>query len=255
VKPYFDENGVTIYHGDCRTILPQIESVDLVLTDPPYAMSGARKEWRVTASVATGIHYAASKVRPKGAMLCFTTTSARGLEFTLGAVGEAMPFNRLLIWHKAFVRSRVAGPWRWDLVAIAAFGRASFGRPEFSSLCQTSGDSARDPLDTGHPAEVPLKVADWLYTPFSPEIVLDPFMGSGSLLMPARRAGKRAIGIEVDERHCELAARRFAQRDLMEAALEDGGDDRHRRSSRSNGREAFHRVDPTQVIASWGRDA
>jgi DNA modification methylase len=129
----------------------------------------------------------------------------------LGAVGGSLPFNRLLVWHKGFVRSRVAGPWRWDLVSILAFGRASFGRPEFSSLVQTNGDAARGPQDSGHPAEVPLGVARWLYTPFGAEVVLDPFMGSGSLILPAAQAGRKAIGIEIEERYCDQAARRLRQ--------------------------------------------
>jgi hypothetical protein len=175
--------------------------------------AGGRAEWRVTASVGSGIHMAAQKVKKGGAMLCFTTSSGRGIDYTLGAVGGALNFNRLLVWHKAFVRSRVAGPWRWDLVSILCFGRASFGRPEYSSVCTTNGDANRDPLDTGHPAEVPLKVADWLYKPFAETapVVLDPFMGSGSLLIPALRAGQRAIGIEQDEAHIEKVVRRLAQ--------------------------------------------
>jgi DNA modification methylase len=217
VQPYYSDAAVTIYHGDCRDVLPQLPEVPLVLTDPPYAIGGARAEWKVTASVGTGIHLAAQKVSKGGAMLCFTTTSGRGMEFTMGAVGNVLPFNRLLIWHKRFVRSRVAGPWRWDLVAIMAFGRASFGRPEHSSLCTSAGDAHRPADDTGHPAEVPVGVADWLYSPFDADVVLDPFMGSGSLLLPAYRAGKRAIGIEAEERYCELAANRLDQL-ILEAA-------------------------------------
>lgn len=219
-KPYYERDGVTIYHGDCREILPALAPVDLVLTDPPYAIGGARSEWKVTASVGTGIHYAAKKVVKGGAMLCFTTTSGRGIEYTMGAVGNALRFNRLLIWHKAFVRSRVAGPWRWDLVAICAFGRASFGRPEHSSLIQTNGDASRAPQDTGHPAEVPVGVARWLYEPFDAQTVLDPFMGSGSLLLPAAQAGRRAIGIEIDEAHCAQTVQRLQQEvfDLEAAA-------------------------------------
>lgn len=210
---YYEDELATIYCGDCRDVFPQLEQVPLVLTDPPYAIGGARSEWKVTASVGTGIHMAAQKVKKDGAMFCFTTSSGRGIEFTLGAVGNALRFNRLLAMHKEFVRSRAAGPWRWDLVCILAFGRASFGRPEYSSLFKTTGPAHLDSQDSGHPAELPLGIGRWLWQPFkeSADVVLDPFMGSGSLLIPAYREGTRVIGIEMDEAHCAKAVLRLQQ--------------------------------------------
>lgn len=214
MKPYFQSQNVTLYHGDCRDVLADMAGpVDYVLTDPPYAMGSSRQEWKVTASVGAGIHAAARAVKKGGALFCFSAASGRGMEYTLGAVGAALPFNRLLIWHKSFVRSRVAGPWRWDIVAVLAFGRASFGRPAHSSVCTTSGPCSASLLGkTGHPAEVPLEVAQWLYCPLDAEGVtlLDPFMGSGSLLLPPAACGRRVIGIELEERYCEIAARRLA---------------------------------------------
>lgn len=211
MKPYYTDEHVTLYHGDCREVIPDLGPVDVVLTDPPYAIGGAKAEWKVTSSVAVGLHLAARQTKREGAMLAFTTSSARGMEFTLGAVGGALPFNRVLAWHKEFVRSRVAGPWRWDLVLILAFGRASFGRPEYSSVYRSTGPAA--PPDGVHPAELPDGMADWLYRPFAERqpVVLDPFCGSGQLLIPAARAGHTAIGIEIDEKHCELAARRLSE--------------------------------------------
>lgn len=214
MQPYYDDGQITIYHGDCRDVLQDIGPVGLVITDPPYAIGSSRAEWKVTASVGTGIHLAAKKVEKGGAMLVFTTTSGRGIDFTMGAVGNALPLNRLLIWHKSFIRSRVAGPWRWDAVAILAFGRACFGRPEHSSVFTTTDPASHTHLgDTGHPAELPDGVADWLYGPLATDetVMLDPFMGSGKLLEPAARMGRRAIGIEIEEKYCEVAAKRLQQ--------------------------------------------
>lgn len=220
MKPYYEQGSVTLYHADCREVLPDLAPVDYCVTDPPYAIGSGKSEWRITASVGTGIHAAARLVKKGGAMLCFSAASGRGMEYTLGAVGPALAFNRLLVWHKSFVRSRVAGPWRWDVVAIMAFGRASFGRPEHSSVCTTQGPASRALLgDTGHPAEVPAVVAEWLWAPLDAEhaVLLDPFMGSGSLLLPAARAGRAVIGVEQEERYCEIAARR------LEAATRESG--------------------------------
>lgn len=103
------------------------------------------------------------------------------------------------------------------MVSVLAFGRASFGRPEHSSVFTIAGANSKDEMgDTGHPAELPLGVARWLYDPMATAetVVLDPFMGSGSLLLPAVHAGRRAIGIELEERYCEVAAKRFSQREF-----------------------------------------
>lgn len=214
LKPYFEKGNVAIYLGDCREIVPQLGQFEYVITDPPYAVNGSRAEWRTTASVGTGIHLAAKVVKKGGAMVCFTTTSGRGIEYTLGAVGGALPFNRLLIWHKSFVRSRVAGPWRWDAVSILAFGRASFGRPEASSVFTSTGPASKKHLGSGrHPAELPDGIAEWIYAPLVQTqtniAVLDPFVGTGQLLVPAVLRGHRAVGIDLEERYCEMAARRL----------------------------------------------
>jgi DNA modification methylase len=207
IKPYWQAGAGMIYHGDCREILPELPPVDYVISDPPYAMGSGKQEWKVTASVGTGLYLAAAKVRRGGALFCFSAASGRGIEYVLGAIGRVLPFNRLLCWHKSSVRCRAVGPWHWDIVAILAFGRASFDRPEASSCCRT----VAMPGDTGHPAEVPAEVARWLYCPLDREqiTVLDPFMGSGSLLLPAAGCGRRVIGIETEEKYCEIAARRL----------------------------------------------
>ena len=214
-EAYYDEGGITIYHGDCRDVLPHLPEADLILTDPPYALGGSRKEWRATSSVSAGIGLSAQKVKIKGAMLCFSTTSGKGIEFTLGAVCGALPLNRVLFWGKDFVNSAVAGPFRWDAVAILGFGRCTFGRPSRSSYLVTKAQRATDSDDTGHPAQLPESVGEWLYAPFYDEnpdlLVIDPFVGSGTLLLPAAARGARAIGIDCDEKHCERVATRLRQ--------------------------------------------
>lgn len=218
MKPYYEQDGITIYHGDCREILPELPKVPLVLTDPPYAIGAGRGEWSATAAVAIGLHEAAKRVEKGGALLAFTTTSGRGIEFTQGAIAGKLPFNRLLVWSKTDGRSRAVSPWRWDSVAILAFGSAPDGRPNLSSVFTTPANYHRE---TDHPAELPHGIADWLYAPFDCD-VLDPFMGSGRLLEPAIRAGHRAMGIELDERYCEFAAKRLGMSREPSAPLDFG---------------------------------
>lgn len=216
MKPYYETPQAVIYHGDCREILPALPKVGLVLTDPPYAIGAGRGEWSATAAVAIGLHEAAKRVERKGALVAFTTTSGRGIEFTQGAIAGKLPFNRLLVWHKVQGRSRAVSPWRWDAVAILLFGSAPTKRLGESSVF---GTQASWELESEHPAELPTGIADWLYGPFDRAgvVVCDPFMGTGRLLEPAISAGRRVIGIEKDERYCEIAARRVNQL-VVEAA-------------------------------------
>jgi DNA modification methylase len=223
VKPYYQDESVTLYHGDCRDVVPTLPRVDLVATDPPYAMGARNGEWSVTASVAIGINEAAKRVRAKGSMLVFTTTSGRGIEFTQGAVGRKLPFNRLLIWQKPGGRSRAASPWAWDSVAILLFGRAPSGVIGESAVFQHADepDPEHDADYIGHPSMLPSPVCDWLLRPFTPEhytglTCLDPFAGSGALLHAAQLRGYRVIGVEQEERYCEIAARRLSQGALTE---------------------------------------
>jgi DNA modification methylase len=210
VKPYYEQDGITIYHADARDVLPGLERVGLVLTDPPYAIGAGRGEWSATAAVAISLHEAAKRVAKGGALVAFTTTSGRGIEFTQGAIAGKLPFNRLLTWSKTGGRSRALSPWRWDSVAILLFGSAPQKSRDGSSVYVPP---AEYPRPSGHPAELPEGLADWLYSPFDADglVTVDPFMGSGRLLEPAIRAGRRVIGIDVEERYCEDVANRLSR--------------------------------------------
>lgn len=206
MTPYYSDDHVTLYLGDCREVLPRLGPVDVVITDPPYSTGRSDGEFAATGNVAVSLHLA-SELAPT--MLVFGTSSGRGIEFVRSSI-RRLPYNRVLAWHRSSVNSPAAGPWRWDLVLIHVFGRGSFGRPDASSLIRTDGTRALSE-ETGHKAPVPIAVMAWLYEPFAPGVVLDPFAGSGSTLLAARNAGGKAIGIEIEERYCEIAARRLAQ--------------------------------------------
>lgn len=218
MNPYFEHKGIAIYHGDCREVLPTIPKVGLILTDPPYAIGAGRGEWSATAAVAIGLHEAAKRLTREGSMLAFTTTSGRGIEFTQGAVAGKLPFNRVLIWSKQDGNSRALSPWNWDSVSILLFDRAPSQRTGLSSVFTTP---ARYEKETKHPAELPDGLAEWLYAPFdSPDLItVDPFMGTGRLLEPAIRRGRRVIGIEVEEKYCEAAAERLLRTPVDELPL------------------------------------
>jgi DNA modification methylase len=209
VKPYFDDGQCVIYHGDCREILSEMPSVDLVLTDPPYSTGRSEAEFCASGNIAVALHLASTKAP---SMAVFGTSSGRGFEFVRSSI-RVLPHCRTLVWHRSYVNSPAAGPWRWDLVFIHVFGRGAFGRPERSGLIQTDGTRALA-LETGHRAPVPVEVMLHVAQPYMPGLILDPFCGSGPSLLAALASGGRAIGIEIEERYCEIAAKRLAQQVL-----------------------------------------
>jgi site-specific DNA-methyltransferase (adenine-specific) len=214
VKPYYEDDLVTIYHADCRDVLPSL-AVDLVLTDPPYAFGARREEWSATASVAIGLQTAAAQVRKRGALIAFTTSSGRGLQYTIESVARTLPLNRILTWQKDRARGFAISPWRWDTISVLMFGTSPTGGVAPASSVFLS--PAHYPRPSGHPAELPDGIAEWLYKPFDRPgvVVVDPFMGTGRLLEPAAKAGRRVIGIEIEERYCEIAAARLSQGTLV----------------------------------------
>ena len=206
MKPYYEDDHVTLYHGDCRDVLPRLPSVDVVITDPPYSVGRSEGEFAASGDIAVALHLASEKAPT---MIVFGTSSGRGVEFVRSSI-RSLPHCRLLAWHRRYVNSPAAGPWRWDLVLIHVFGRGAFGRPEESSLIQTDGTQALA-VKLGHKSPVPVAVMTHLYRPFAPGLVLDPFAGSGSALLAAKVLGGRAIGVEVEERYCERIAERLRQ--------------------------------------------
>lgn len=207
--PYYDSDGITIYHGDCRDILPLLPDAAVIVTDPPYSVGRPEGEFAASGNIAVALHLASEKAPTA---IVFGTSSGRGIEFVRSSI-RALPHCRTLAWHRSYVNSPAAGPWRWDLVLIHVFGKGAFGRPVVSSLIETNGTKALC-IETGHRASVPIEVMDRLYRPFAPGLVIDPFCGSGATLLAARALGGKAIGIEIEERYCELTARRLGQKDL-----------------------------------------
>ena len=220
MKPYYDEGGITIYHGDCREVLPTLEPVDLVLTDPPYGevnreSSGLRVFDKGAADVVT---FMVEELATSLAALCRSVYLFCGIEQVSGyrrALVAAGLSTRLAIWEKSNP-SPMNGQYLWlSSIEACVFGRKS-GAP-FNEHCASPvwrGPIARPQV---HPTEKPLWLMHRLIGASSIHggSVLDPFMGSGTTLRAAKDMGRRCIGIELEERYCEIAARRLAQEVLF----------------------------------------
>lgn len=215
-SPYYSDEFVTLYHGDCADVAPHVGRFGLMVTDPPYALGSQRSEWSATAGVAIGLRESVKRIDRKGAALVMTTSSGRGVEFTQGAVGKRLPFNRVLVWLKHGGTCRASGAWPWDTAMILAFGRATFGRPIIgsSSVFDSDGYNPADVREYGHSCPLPIHLCRWMLTPFAalddPPVVFDPFAGSGAILATAKLLGMKAVGVEIDKAHCEAIARRLS---------------------------------------------
>ena len=238
MKPYYDEDGITIYHGDCREILPQLEPVDLVLTDPPW-MARSDQITRRSKGVAKvlqpsrGIGYGSIGEFDQSILsMAFTTTLHDMLVICgykeLGAVIACLePIRGCFIWHKPNGGISVAYPTPLDVAYIVWGAHKSkltgyqhwksgvFSYPVPTAGCVSNGERFLEGINgkAKHPCQGPLALYRELLKPGKGS-VLDIYMGTGTTLRAAKDLGRQAIGIEIEEKYCEIAANRLRQKVL-----------------------------------------
>lgn len=233
-EPYYSDDSVTIYHGDCRDILPALDPVDLVVTDPPYSISvngdhvnrkgkGTRRldffagdrDWQgMTDMVSEAVAMAASLTTA-----AYVWCSHRQFGRIVDDFEQAGWKTRVVVWRKLCPVPAPPGVG-WDSAAelcVYAFREGRTWEPPTGTKCPNviEADSYRhgQPGKVNHPTQKPLTTASIpiTYSSAPGAIVLDPFMGSGTTLRAAKDMGRRAIGIELEERFCEIAAQRMGQ--------------------------------------------
>ncbi len=246
MKPYYDADGVTIYHGDCRAVmLAVIDPVDVVVTDPPYGDTSLEWDARV-------MDWQEDVARFTEQMWCFGSLRFHIAEAP--AFAEAgWKLAQEVVWEKQNGSGFHADRFKRVHELAVHYYRGEWG-PLFKAPPVTHDATARTirtkkrPTHTGHidatpyasedggprlmrsvqrvrsehgravhPTQKPLGILRPLIEHSCPVggVVLDPFMGSGSTLLAAREVGRRAVGIEIDERYCEAAVARLAQGVLL----------------------------------------
>jgi site-specific DNA-methyltransferase (adenine-specific) len=191
-KPYYEEEGIVIYNADCRDILPHLPKVDLVLTDPPY---------------------------PNGAGHFLDGIATADAVLRLPLAQRFMVF-----WHQLSLP-----PVQMPLVAHHIWHRTNTNRPDnYEPIYEFSDEQERHSRvfphaviypgltgcfeATGHPTQKPEDLMkELIELRKGVSTILDPFMGSGTTLRAAKDLGRRAIGIEIEEKYCEIAVKRLAQ--------------------------------------------
>jgi DNA modification methylase len=222
VKPYYEDESVTLYHGDCREVLPTIDSasVDSLITDPPYGLNiGYGRTALGTREIAgdhddallTGVLADVDHVlRPNAwsIIFCSYTHSGKAQE---ASVAAGFKVKTVLVWDKGMPSLGEGIRNQHELAVIAKRGQLPAERFTGGNVWRITRETGR-PL---HPHMKPQSLMTRLVDYYSPErggTVLDPFAGSGSTLVAAVRLSRKAIGIEVDEAYCELIAKRLSQR-------------------------------------------
>ena len=223
MKPYYEHAGITIYHGDCREVLPGLPIPDLLLTDPPYGMA-----WDTDSTRFTG-----GEERHKRGM---------GRDDWGAVVGDAEPFDpapflsspKVILWGANHYAQRlVLGTTLvWIKKADHLFGtflsdceigwmKGGYGVYAFRKQFPPPSRMVEGNGAVLHPTQKPESLMAWCITERAQvapgALVIDPFMGSGTTLRAAKDLGRRAIGIEIEERYCEIAAKRLAQEVLFPA--------------------------------------
>lgn len=213
MKPYYEHGGITIYHGDCRVIAPQLPQFDLLLTDPPYGIG------RDGSRASTGSHGGRKAydflnwdhLPPDRWVLEMLLSKASahivwGGNYFMDALPPAMKW---LVWDKGQRICQSDGELAWTsldgALRIFTLNRAELMR-----------DGAV------HPTQKPERLIRWCIEQAGQGIatILDPFAGSGTTAVAAKQSGKRAVLIEREELYCEIAAKRLSQEVLpLEAAI------------------------------------
>lgn len=199
-KPYYDKDGITIYNADCREILPFIGEFDLCLTDPPY---GVLSETGSAATRRSGGNQDNGKCDWDIAPDCGVLTQIRSIS------------NEQMIWGGAHLQlPPTYGYLIWDKqIDGLNFGECEYCWTSMRFAPRIHRERAVN-VDGGklHPTQKPKRLMTWCIGFASkPKRILDPFMGSGTTLVAAKGLGLKAVGIEREEKYCQIAVQRLAQ--------------------------------------------
>jgi site-specific DNA-methyltransferase (adenine-specific) len=211
-KPYYEHAGITIWHGDCREIMQHIhmDSVDVVITDPPYNVN---KNYGLHDDNMHSDDY-------KNWCRSWFEMLPRPIIMTVGITNVPMwmaiePTHKIIAWLKPNQCSRnylgiTSGFNVWEPILVYGKLPVCVAHDAFTIPIHIQAECK------GHPCPKSIKAWNWLMVNCTENksTILDPFMGSGTTLVAAKYNNRRAIGIEIEEKYCEMAARRL-QLDML----------------------------------------
>lgn len=198
---YYQDDSVTIYHGDARQIVPGL-TFDVIVTDPPYGMNG---NW-VNATAHDAI---AGDDSFDLAQWVLAVRSRQSVVFGAHQFPHLLqPGGQWFVWDKRTTEAA-------DRMIGTPFEFAYSARPGKNQMlrCMHGGlvNANRPGKRRDHPTEKPVPMLRQLLASVLPGIICDPFAGVGTTLLAAKSMGRTAVGIELEERYCEIAANRCGQ--------------------------------------------
>ena len=248
--PYYEDDLVTLYHGDTLEYLPSITGVDLVVTSPPYNLSAAPWEhlghykqgdptgsgaaWKGASKAGGGIAYDTHEDAlpwpeyEQWQQDCLTamwdTLTERGAIFynhkprVVGeqvwlptALNPGLPMRQIIMWARAGGMSYTPTSYMSTHEWIMLFAKPAFRLKSRGASGVGDVWSIPQQANSEHPAPFPIAIPARAIDTTAPRLVLDPFAGSGTTLRAAADAGVKSIGIEKSERYCEIIAKRLDQ--------------------------------------------
>lgn len=246
-KPYYQDELVTLYHADNRDILPMLEdaSIDMVFSDPPFGHNNNDDDLAARRESALGLvksgkavqgetrpilndgpeandlvrfmFQEANRLLKKGSACCCCCCGGGGPDPQFARwslwLDEAIGFKHMVIWDKGGLGMGWHYRRNYETVLIGEKPGAKanwYGDNKVANVIRISGIK---PSKFDHPTPKPVELVERFIGLHSAvgQLVLDPFAGGGSTLLAAKNLGRRCIGIELDERWCELSAERLSQ--------------------------------------------
>lgn len=215
MTPYYEDDYVTIWHGDCREVTGWLDA-DVLLTDPPYGRAWKQGDTNTARGKPCDRHEGIAGDADTSARDAALSAWGNRPGFVFGDLLLPPPHGTklTLVYDKgdqAGFTGAVAG-FRRNAEAIYVVGKHPVGLGGRSAVLRprlaAGGTLART---TGHPHTKPLDLVTQLLLAAPPGTVADPFLGSGTTLRAAKDLGRKAIGVEIEERYCEIAAKRLSQ--------------------------------------------
>ena len=211
MKPYYEHNGIQIFHGDCREVLPELEPVDLVLTDPPYGIGF---------DYGDGGHDDDPECYEKLITTLVALTEKKASGFM---IWQSM--KTCYLWHRWFpdgyrILAACKGmvqfrptPIQYSFDPVIAWGEFHSEPSVYNKdyHVQNKAPFGANRPKINHPCPRPFEQVRYFMNIAGGESVIDPFMGSGTTLVAAKQLHRKAIGIEISEKYCEIAAKRLGQ--------------------------------------------
>ena len=225
--PYYEHDGITIYHGDCREILPELPQVaNCIFTSPPYnvgleyiGMEDKLPEQEFQYHLDECLRLLFASVKDSSRFYCIVGDK---MLWWLKPLAEkwGWSFVQLLAWCKPNLAgggNRISGDWAYMTEWILLFRRGK-RTPMLSGESNTHSYFVLPSPQRNwnedvkqHIAQWPLKLPKQILSRTPGDMILDPFMGSGTTLRAAKDLRRKAIGIEIEEKYCEIAAKRLSQ--------------------------------------------